>query len=108
MFHKHIFQFYIWFILFFYFPSLFLLLLLNLNTIIIYLFLPMFYVSLHRKGNLTDISKAGSLHEFLTGLHKEFGPIASFWWGKMYTVSIASADLFEEVAHVFDRPRKWE
>lgn len=56
------------------------------------------------EGNLTDISKAGSLHQFLTGLHKQFGPIASFWWGKMYTVSIASADLFEEVAHVFDRP----
>ena len=65
-----------------------------------------FNVYLFRKGNLADISEAGSLHEFLTGLHKQFGPIASFWWGKMYTVSIASADLFEEVAHVFHRPRK--
>lgn len=51
-----------------------------------------------------DISEAGSLHEFLLGLHKQFGPIASFWWGKRYTVSIASAELFEEIEHVFDRP----
>ena len=59
-----------------------------------------------RDGNLGDISKAGSLHEFLTDLHKEYGPIASFWWGKMYTISIASADLFEEQQHLFDRHRK--
>ena len=59
---------------------------------------------LTRDGNLGDISKAGSLHEFLMGLHKDFGPIASFWWGKRYTVSIASAELFQEVAHIFDRP----
>ena len=60
-----------------------------------------------RDGNLGDISKAGSLHEFLTNLHKEYGPIASFWWGKMYTISIASADLFEEQQHLFDRHRKY-
>ena len=59
---------------------------------------------LTRDGNLGDISKAGSLHEFLMVLHKDFGPIASFWWGKRYTVSIASAELFQEVAHIFDRP----
>ena len=59
-----------------------------------------------RDGNLGDLAKAGSLHEFLLDLHKQFGPIASFWWGRTYTVSIASADLFKEHHHVFDRPRK--
>ena len=63
-------------------------------------------LSFSRDGNLGDISKAGSFHVFLVDLHKEFGPIASFWWGRKYTVSIASAELFEEITHVFDRPRK--
>ncbi|KAL8600517.1 hypothetical protein ACOMHN_005011 [Nucella lapillus] len=57
-----------------------------------------------QNGNLKDISKAGSLHEFLMGLHKEFGPVVSFWWGKQYTVSIATAELFKQHQHLFDRP----
>ena len=57
-----------------------------------------------RDGNFGDIAKAGSLHDFLVGLHKQFGPIASFWYGPMYTVSIADAKLFQEHSHVFDRP----
>ena len=36
------------------------------------------------------------MHEFLLELHKKFGSIASFWWGQIHTVSIASAELFEE------------
>nr|KAG5691795.1 hypothetical protein BaRGS_003191 [Batillaria attramentaria] len=55
-------------------------------------------------GNLSDMGKAGSLHEFLTDLHGRFGPIASFWWGKQFTVSIASPELFKEHQNVFDRP----
>lgn len=55
-------------------------------------------------GNFSDISKAGSLHEFLTELHAKYGPIASFWWGSQYTVSISSPELFKEHHHVFDRP----
>ncbi|XP_053373354.1 cytochrome P450 20A1-like [Mercenaria mercenaria] len=55
-------------------------------------------------GNLGDIAKAGSLHEFLLDLHKQFGPIASFWWGPRYVVSIANADLFKQHHNVFDRP----
>ena len=39
-------------------------------------------------------------------LHKQYGPIASFWWGKMYTISIASAELFEAQEHLFNRHRK--
>ena len=60
-----------------------------------------------RNGNLDDIAKAGSFHDFLMELHEQFGPIVSFWWEKQYAVSIASAELFEEQQHLFDRPRKF-
>ena len=60
-----------------------------------------------RDGNLGDIAKAGSLHEFLLDLHKQFGPIASFWWGPTYVVSIANAEMFKQHHNVFDRPRKY-
>lgn len=55
-------------------------------------------------GNISDVGKAGSLHEFLVKLHEEYGGIASFWWGKQFTVSIASAELFKEHQQLFDRP----
>ena len=57
-----------------------------------------------RLGNLGDVGKAGSLHQFLLGLHKQFGPITSFWWGKQFAVSISSPDLFRQHQHLFDRP----
>ncbi|XP_014669853.1 PREDICTED: cytochrome P450 20A1-like [Priapulus caudatus] len=57
-----------------------------------------------KEGNLPDILQAGSLHEFLQELHDKYGPIASFWRGTQYTISIASPDLFKEQQHVFDRP----
>ena len=53
-----------------------------------------------------DVAKAGSLHEFLLGLHKQFGPIASFWWGKMYVISTASGELFEEHRDLRNKPRE--
>ena len=59
------------------------------------------------EGNLPDIQKAGSLHEFLMILHKNYGDIASFWFGHQLTVSIASPQLFKEHAKPFDRPRKF-
>ncbi|KAK3588054.1 hypothetical protein CHS0354_012100 [Potamilus streckersoni] len=55
-------------------------------------------------GNLADISRAGSLHEFLTDLHKKFGDVVSFWMGQKFVVSIASPELFKEHQGVFDRP----
>ncbi|GFO36254.1 cytochrome p450 20a1-like, partial [Plakobranchus ocellatus] len=55
-------------------------------------------------GNLSDIGRAGSLHEFLLDLHEQYGPIAGFWFGQMYTVSIASPELFKAHSNVFDRP----
>lgn len=54
-------------------------------------------------GNFEDIAKAGSLHEFLVKLHKEFGPIASFWWGTQHATSIASPELFKQHQDLFDR-----
>ncbi|XP_028392938.1 cytochrome P450 20A1-like isoform X2 [Dendronephthya gigantea] len=57
------------------------------------------------KGNLEDMQDAGSLHEFLTNLHKEYGPLASFWWGKQLVVSLASPKLFDEIKVLFDRPK---
>jgi cytochrome P450 family 20 subfamily A len=55
-------------------------------------------------GNLADIGRAGSLHQYLTKLHKKFGPIASFYWGKRRVVSIASPETFHETRRLFDRP----
>ena len=57
-----------------------------------------------RDGNISDIGRAGSLHEFLIELHMQHGPIAGFWFGQMYTVSIASPELFKQHSNVFDRP----
>jgi len=54
-----------------------------------------------RDGNIPDIQSAGSIIEFLDKLHGEFGPIASFWMEKEFTVSIASPQLFKEVSHLF-------
>ena len=62
--------------------------------------------TLIREGNFPDIGAAGGLHEFLTDLHKDYGPIASFWFGTKFTVSIASPELFKEHRGPFDRPRK--
>ena len=55
-------------------------------------------------GNLGDIGKAGSLHQYLTELHKKYGPIVSFYWNKGPVVSIASPQAFHETRRLFDRP----
>ena len=55
-------------------------------------------------GNIEDIGKAGSLHQFLLDLHHKYGDIASFWMGPQFVVSICSPDLFKEHRNVFDRP----
>ncbi|XP_069020087.1 cytochrome P450 20A1 [Embiotoca jacksoni] len=43
-----------------------------------------------KDGNLQDIVNRGSLHEFLVGLHQEFGSVASFWFGGRPVVSLGS------------------
>lgn len=55
-------------------------------------------------GNLSDIAKAGSLHEFLQDLHQQYGEISGFWMGQSYVVSVASPQLFKATANIFDRP----
>ena len=55
-------------------------------------------------GNLPDMAKAGSLHQFLLDLHDKYGGIVSFWWGKQLVVSIATPELFKQHSRVFDRP----
>ena len=67
----------------------------------------MFKHLFYRDGNLADLGKAGSLHEFLVDLHGQFGDIASFWMGQQLVVSIASPALFKEHMAVFDRPRMY-
>lgn len=43
-----------------------------------------------KDGNLQDIVNKGSLHEFLLGLHEEYGSVASFWFGRRPVVSLGS------------------
>lgn len=57
-----------------------------------------------KEGNVGDIVQAGGLQNFLISLHKEHGPIASFWIGTKLVVSIGEAELFKTQSHVFDKP----
>ena len=54
-------------------------------------------------GNLPDIAEAGGLLNFLKRLHSKFGPIASYWQGDVFTVSIADAKYFKYTEKIFDR-----
>ena len=56
-----------------------------------------------REGSIPDIIACGSLHEFLCKAHKQYGPIVSLWFGPKLVVSLGSAKLFAEQAHLFDR-----
>ena len=46
------------------------------------------------------------MHQFLLALHDKHGPVASFWYGTEYCISIGNADLMKQVKHLFDRPAK--
>ena len=48
----------------------------------------------------------GSFHDFLVELHAEFGPVASFYYGTKYCVSLGSAETLRQVENCFDRPRE--
>nr|APH81398.1 cytochrome P450 CYP20A1 [Tigriopus kingsejongensis] len=56
-------------------------------------------------GNIPDITQAGSFHEFLLDLHERFGPIASFWYGPQFCVSLGRWKLLKETVSLTDRPR---
>jgi len=55
-------------------------------------------------GNLIDMGKAGSLHEYCIELSEKFGPIFSFWWGTSHVVGIAHPDAMKSLKKIFDRP----
>ena len=55
-------------------------------------------------GNTLDISQAGSLHQYLLDLHEKYGPVASFWLGAQFCISLGSASYFKFSQHFFDRP----
>ena len=59
-------------------------------------------------GNLGDMGKAGSLHQYMMLLHEKYGPIAGFWWAKQYVVSLAAPEYLKEIKSIFDRPGKKE
>jgi len=52
-------------------------------------------------GNLNNIAAAGSLSKFLTLLHLEHGPIASFWYGEFLTISLGTSALLKQVRKLF-------
>ena len=54
------------------------------------------------------MKKAGGLHNYVNGLHKTFGPVVSFWWGKQIVVSLSSSAAFKDVQALFNRPGTFE
>ena len=44
------------------------------------------------------------MHQFLLTLHAKYGPIASFWYGPQYCISIGNAEIMKQAKHLFDRP----
>ncbi|XP_055329465.1 cytochrome P450 20A1-like [Paramacrobiotus metropolitanus] len=57
------------------------------------------------EGNVPELREAGTIHDYLSELHDEYGPIVGFYLRDLYVVSIGSAELFEEHAQLFDRPK---
>uniref|UniRef100_A0A8C8X8R4 Cytochrome P450 family 20 subfamily A member 1 n=2 Tax=Panthera TaxID=9688 RepID=A0A8C8X8R4_PANLE len=49
-----------------------------------------------KDGNLPDIVKSGSLHEFLVNLHEGYGPVVSFWFGRRLVVSLGTVDVLKQ------------
>ena len=46
------------------------------------------------------------MHQFLLKLHDKYGPVASFWYGTEYCISVGNAEVMKQVKHLFDRPAK--
>ena len=58
-----------------------------------------------KKGNMADIQEAGGFELFLDKLHKEWGPVAGFWYGAdTYVVSVGQGSLLKSIGHLFYRP----
>lgn len=57
-----------------------------------------------RNGNFQEIQDAGGLAYFLEKLHKQFGPVASFWYGKEFHISVGGSRALKDVTPLFNRP----
>lgn len=56
-----------------------------------------------KEGNLLEISKVdGSLHRYLSQIHKQYGRIVAFYMGKQFVVSLASYELVQEHIKAFN------
>eukprot|EP01083_Nonionella_stella_P083367 230506_1 len=53
-------------------------------------------------GNFGDMSKAGSLHEYLEQLTNTYGPIGAFWWGTQRVAYITSQKILLD-----EENKKW-
>ena len=59
----------------------------------------------NRNGDLDELSKHGSLYEYLLHLHQNGQqPITMFWWGQQRVVSICSPELFKDTIKLTNRP----
>ena len=62
----------------------------------------------YRKGDMVEVHKHGSLHEYLLHLHKNgHQPIVAFWWGQQRVVSICSPETFKDTIKLTNRPSEW-
>lgn len=62
------------------------------------------FASNERTGNINDIAEAGSLHQYLLGLHQRHGvDLAGFYLGTQLILSAASPESFADMADCFDR-----
>ncbi|CAD5119591.1 DgyrCDS8193 [Dimorphilus gyrociliatus] len=57
-------------------------------------------------GNIPDITKHGSMFEFLKAQHNKYGRIMSFWFYEQLVVSIYGPELFKECSALFDLPKR--
>ena len=65
------------------------------------------HIIISRLGDLGELKKAGSLHEYLLQLHNHgHCPVTSFWWGREQVVSICSPQAFKDTIKLTDRAGK--
>ena len=58
-------------------------------------------------GDLGELKKHGSIHEYAEYLHEDGTiPVTSFWWATTQVVSVCSPQAFKELAGLLHRPRK--
>ncbi|XP_039257325.1 cytochrome P450 20A1-like [Styela clava] len=56
------------------------------------------------EGNISDIRKTGSLQEYLSELHSDYGEVTAFWHGTKTIVSVSNVEHFAPRSQVFEIP----